>query len=169
MTAVVRKIRTALQRQYQKPGGIRVPDAVEQARQNLTTISGQCIEGIDLAIGVLAGMTADQRQRPTSAELRKMHQLINEMLACCAPVEIDGFAEALYAVARLVGALMTEESWLDGALTPAVNLLRLVRGGGVTRPDLQVLIAGIDQCASRVIAHARVAQAPPILGREPPC
>lgn len=158
MSVVIRKIRTALQREYRKAGGIQVQEAVDQARHNLTGLSEQCLSRIDVAIGVLTEMTADPGRRPTAVELRTMHQLVNEMLGCCAAVEIVGLADTLYAVGRLVGALMAEDVWLDGSLTPAVSLIRLVRRSAVTPADLQTLIAGIDQCAGWVTAQTRGAR-----------
>lgn len=158
MSVVIRKIRTALQREYRKAGGIQVQEAIDNAQHNLTGLAEQCLNRIDVAIGVLTEMTADPGRRPTPAELRTMHHLINEMLGCCAAVEIVGLADTLYAVGRLVGALMAEDVWLDGSLTPAVSLLRLVRRSAVAPADLRTLIAGIDQCAGWVTAQTRDAR-----------
>lgn len=158
MSVVIRKIRTALQREYRKAGGIQVQEAVDQAQHNLTGLAEQCLSRIDVAIGVLTEMTADPGRRPSAAELRTMHHLVNEMLGCCAAIEIVGLADTLYAVGRLVGALMAEDVWLDGSLTPAVSLLRLVRRSAVAPADLKTLIAGIDQCAGWVTAHTRGAR-----------
>lgn len=154
MSAVIRKVRTALQSEYRKAGGIPIHQAVDQARQNLTGLADECLDRIDVAIGILTEMTAHPGRRPTVRELRTMHRLINEMLACCATIEIAGLPDTLYAVGRLVGSLMTDEVWLDGALTPAVSALRLVRRGAVAQADLKILIAGIDQCAIRVSAQS---------------
>jgi hypothetical protein len=150
MSVVIRKVKTALQSEYRKAGGLLVDDAVAQAGENLESLAEQGAERIDVVLGVVMTMTADPHRQLTAAELRKLHVLVNEMLACCATVEIEGFVEALYAVGRLLGAMMVAEGWLDGALTSAVNLLRLVRRGAVARDDLKVLIAGVDQCAHRI-------------------
>ncbi|HWQ86601.1 hypothetical protein [Brevundimonas sp.] len=160
MSVVIRKIRTALQREYQRPGGIRIEEAIDQARHNLTGLAEQCLDRIDLAIAVLTEMTADPGRRPTPAELRTIHQLINEMLGCCATVDIEGLPDSLYAVGRLVGALMAADVWLEGSLTPAVSLVRLVRRNAVPPEDLRTLIAGIDQCAARISAHTECTRDP---------
>lgn len=155
MSVVIRKVRTVLQSEYRKAGGIPVHQAIDQAQKNLTGLADECLDRIDVVIGILTEMTADSGRRPAGAELRKMHGFINEMLGCCATIEIPGLADTLYAIGRLVGALMTDNVWLDGSLTPAVNLLRLVRRSAVAPADLKILIAGIDQCASRASAQTQ--------------
>lgn len=154
MSVVIRKVKTALQREYRKAGGILIQDAIAQASVNLQVLSADCIERIDAAIVTISDMTADPSRRPTAAELRQFHTLVNEMLACCATVEIEGLVDTLYSVGRLVGALMASDGWREDALTPAVNLLRLVRRGAVAPEDLRALIVGIDQCATRLRALA---------------
>lgn len=158
MSVIIRKVRTALQREYRKAGGIRVDEAIAQAGQNLETLSAQCAQRIDAAIAEIIDMTADPHRQPTAEELRTLHALVNEMLACCATIEIEGLVDTLYAFGRLVGALMATDTWLDGALTPAVNLLRLVRRGAISPEDLKALVAGVDQCAHRISAHTRLAR-----------
>lgn len=150
MSVVIRKVKTALQSEYRKAGGVLVEDAVARAGENLVTLAEQGAARIDAALDVIMMMTADPRRQPSTPEVRRLHGLVNEMLACCATVEIEGFVDALYAVGRLLGALMVSEGWLDGALTSAANLLRLVRRGAVAPDDLKVLIAGVDQCARRI-------------------
>lgn len=147
MSVVIRKVKTALQAEYRKAGGIRVDQAIAQADENLGSMSEACLEQIDAALAVVMEMTADPRRRPSPDELRKLHALINDMLACCASVQIEGFAQTLYAVAKLVGTLLATEAWIDGTLTPAVSLLRLVRRGSIAAGDIKAVIAGIDQCA----------------------
>lgn len=156
MSVVIRKVKTALQMEYRKAGGIRIEDAVAQAGENLGGLAEQCVERIDAALGQVMALTADPHRQPTPEELRKLHGLVNEMLACCATVEIEGFVDVLYAVGRLLGALMVADVGLDGALTQAVNLLRLVRRGAVAAEDLKALISGVDQCAHRISAHTRL-------------
>ncbi len=156
MSVVIRKVKTALQTEYRKAGGIRVDEAIAQADQNLETLSAQCAERIDAAIAEIIVMTADPHRQPTAGELRTLHALLNEMLACCATIEIEGLVDTLYALGRLVGALMATDTWLDGALTPAVNLLRLVRRGAIAPEDVKALVAGIDQCAHRINTHTRL-------------
>lgn len=155
MSVVIRKVKTALQREYRQAGGILVEEAIAQAGENLDGLAEECLERIDASMALIADLTADPRHRPDAAELRMIHALVNEMLACCATVQIDGLVETLYAVGRLVGALMSTEHWLEGALTPAVNLLRLVRRGAVPPDHLSALISGIDQCGSKIRAHAQ--------------
>lgn len=155
MTVVIRKIRTALQREYRRPGGIHIQEAIDQAEQNLTGLTEQCLIRIDGALSILTDMTAEPGRRPSPEELRTFHRLVNEMLACCATIDIVGFAETLYAVGRLVAAVMDSAVWLEGSLTPAVSVLRLVRRSATPPDDLQTLILGIDQCARRVAAHTR--------------
>ncbi len=149
MSVAIRKVTTALQREYKKAGGIRIDQAVRQAEANVDTLSEACLEAIDKAIQQVADMTADPARRPTDEELRRLHGLVNDMLGCCAPIDIPGLVDTLYAVGRLTGALIATDRWRDGLLTPAVNLLRLVRRGAVPPQDLKALIAGIDQCARR--------------------
>lgn len=153
MSVIIRKIRTVLHRVHQKPGGILVDEAIEQARGNLAGLTDECVSRIDEAIEVIAQMTVDPHRRPSQEELLRAHVLINQMLAACAVVEIPGLVDALYAAARLVATLISTDAWLDGALTPAVDLLRLVRHGAVGEDDLEVLIQGIDQCGERIIRH----------------
>ena len=155
MSVVIRKIKTALQREYQKAGGVLIEDAIAQAEGNLEELAAECLERIDAALALVADLTVDPRQRPSAAELRMIHGLVNEMLACCATVHIDGLVDTLYGVGRLVGALMATDHWVEGALTPAVNLLRLVRRGAIAQEDLAALISGIDQCGSKILAHSK--------------
>lgn len=157
MSVVIRRIKSALQREYLKPGGILITDAIAQASENLGGLSAQCLEGIDAALALMTDMTVDPGRRPSSAELLKIHALLNDMLTCCAVVQIDGLADTLNSVGRLVGALMATESWVEGTLTPAVDLLRLVRRGAVAPEDLSAMITGIDQCGAKIRAYARVA------------
>lgn len=159
MSVIIRRVKTALQAEYRKAGGVRVDEAIAQASENLDSLSEACLERIDAALAVVVEMTSDPHRRPSPDELRKLHALINDMLACCASVRIEGLAETLYAVARLVGALLVTEAWIDGTLTPAVNLLRLARRGAISAGDIHAVIAGIDQCAQ----HLR----PPATGRVP--
>lgn len=156
MSVIIRKVKTALQMEYQRAGGVRIEDAIAQASENLGGLSEQCVERIDTALASVMLVTADPHRQPTTEELVRLHALVNEMLACCATVEIEGFVDALYAVGRLIGALMAADLWLEGTLTPAVNLLRLVRRGAVPPGDLTALIAGVDQCARRITADARL-------------
>lgn len=153
MTVIIRKVRTALQREYQKAGGILISEAITGADENLVVLSAQCIEQIDFALDQISDLTANPLRRPTAGELRQLHSAVNEMLSCCAAVQIDGFADTLHAVGRLVGALMTADVWLEGALTPAANLLRLVRRGAVAPENVAVLIVGLDQCTARFKSH----------------
>lgn len=156
MSVIIRKVRTALHREYQKAGGVAVEEAIEQAQSNLGGLEEACLAKIDEALEQIAEMTADPLRRPSTAELHHMHARVNDMLGACAVIELPGLVDALYAVARLVGALITTEGWLDGALTPAVNLLRLVRRGAIPADHLQQLIDGIDQCGERITRHARL-------------
>lgn len=155
MTVIVRRVKTALQREYRKAGGILVSEAVAGAEGNLGELSAAGMEQIDLTLERVSALTANPSRRPTPEELRQIHAAINEMLSFCATVRIEGFAETLHAAARLVGALMEADVWLDGSLTPVANLLRLVRRGAVAPENVGVLILGLDQCAARVRSHAR--------------
>lgn len=150
MSVVIRRVKTALQQEYRKAGGIRIQDALVQAHANLGELKDDCLARIDLSLGLISEMTQSSSRQPSSAELRKLHLEVNEMLACCAAVELPGFEEALYAVGRLFGVLISTDARVDGALTPAVNLLRLVRRGSVSPEDLKTLVIGIDQCALRI-------------------
>lgn len=154
MSVITRWIKTALQREYLKPGGILIEEAVGRARENLDGLAAECLERVDLSLGLIADMTVDPGRCPSEPELRMIHALINEMLACCATFHIEGFVDTLYAVNRLVGALLATGAWVEGALTPAVNLLRLVRRGAIAPQDFPALITGVDQCASKIRAHA---------------
>lgn len=160
MSVVIRKVRTALQAEYRKAGGIRIDAAIAQAAENLDSMSAQCLERIDAALAVMVEKTSDPDRQLDGAELRTLHALTNDMLACCAASHTDGLADTLYAVGGLLSALMVTEVWIDGALTPAVNLLRLVRRGAVSPDDVKVLVEGVDQCARRVRAHAQARTAP---------
>ncbi|AQR62569.1 hypothetical protein BZG35_13620 [Brevundimonas sp. LM2] len=162
MSVVIRRIKTTLQREYRKAGGILIEDAIARADENLEGLAAECLERIDTCLELIADMTVDPGRRPSMTELRMIHALVNEMLACCATFQIDGLVETLYAVGRLVGALMATASWLEGALTPAVNLLRLVRRGAIAPQDLAALITGIDQCAAKISAHARQVERGPL-------
>jgi hypothetical protein len=157
MSVIIRKVRTALNREYQKAGGIRIEEAIEAADSNLGELTDTCLAQIDGSIERIAEMTADPRRRPDAGELRRIHTLVNEMLGSCAAIDDPGLVEALYAVARLVAALIATDSWLDGALTQAVNLLRLVRRGTVGPDDLKTLIGGVDQCTDRINRQPRPA------------
>jgi len=157
VTVIIRKVRTALQREYRKAGGILTSEAITDANENLGLLSAQCIEQIDFTLDHVSDLTADPLKRPTAEELRELHAAVNEMLSCCAAVKIDGFADTLHAVGRLVGALMAADVWLEGALTPAANLLRLVRRGAVAPDKVAVLIVGLDQCAARMRSYSRAA------------
>lgn len=157
MSVIIRKVRTALNREYQKAGGIRIEEAIDRADTNLGELSDQSLVLIDNAIETIAGITADPARRPDAAGLRRIHTLVNEMLGSCAAIDDAGLVEALYAVARLVATMITTGSWLDGALTQGVNLLRLVRRGVVTADDLAALIAGVDQCTDRINRQATLA------------
>ena len=157
MTAIIRKVRTALNREYRKAGGIQIQDAIEQAEANLGGLTEECLVEIDQSIERIAGMTADPARRPSAKELRQIHTLVNDMLGLCAVVEIPGLTVTLYAVARLVASLIATETWLDGALTPAVNLLRIVRRGVLGADDINLLILEIDQCTDRIYRHAALA------------
>lgn len=166
MSVSIRKVKTALQTEYRKAGGIRVEDAIAKAGDNLSALSEQCAERIDEVLGIFVETTADPRRPLTVDELRQLHGLINEMLTCCAPLEIEGFVETLYSVGRLVEAMMVADVWLDGALTPAVNLLRLVRRGALGTEDRKVLNTGVDQCTARFRGHARLAAYQPGMNAE---
>jgi hypothetical protein len=155
MSVVIRKVKTALQREYRKAGGVKIQDALDQAQENLAGLTDECLARIDWAMLQVGEMSREPDRRPSPEELRQLHALINEMLACCAPIDIPGFVDTLYAVGRLVGALMTSDLWLPGTLTPAVNLLRLVRRGTVPPDDLKALLTGIDQCATRIRSHTQ--------------
>ena len=113
MTVIIRKIKTALQREYRKAGGILVSEAIAGAEGNLNELSVVGMEQIDLTLERVSALTANPTRRPTADELRQIHSAINEMLSFCATVQIDGFAETLHASARLVGALMleTNDEW----------------------------------------------------------
>ncbi|WP_396593967.1 hypothetical protein [Brevundimonas sp. R86498] len=156
MSVIIRKVRTVLHREYQKAGGIPVEEAIEQAQGNLVGLTSECQARIDEAIEVIAQMTSDPHQRPSRKDLLRAHALINNMLAACAVVEMHGLVDALYAAARLIASLIATDTWVDGALTPAVNLLRLTRRGAVSPEDLEQLILGIDQCGERISRQARV-------------
>lgn len=155
MSVVIRRVKTALQTEYRRAGGIRIHEAIERASENLSDLSEACNRRIDVALAQVIELTADPGQRLLRTDLLRLHGLVNDMLACCATVEIDGFVDALYAVARLVAALLSSDVWLDGALVPAANLLRLARRGAIPAADLRPLIAGVDRCADHVGAQAR--------------
>ncbi|MDP3406366.1 MAG: hypothetical protein Q8S03_16875 [Brevundimonas sp.] len=159
MSVIIRKVQTALHRQYQKAGGIPVGEAIEQAEGNLVGLTEECLARIDESIELIARMTVDPHRKPSTKDLRRAHALINDMLALCAVIDMPALVDALYAAARLVASLIETDYWLDGALTPAVNLLRLTRRGVVSPEDLEQLILGIDQCGERISRHARVGQA----------
>lgn len=159
MTVIIRKIKTALQREYRKAGGILVSEAIAGANGNLNELSVAGMEQIDLTLERVSALTANPSRRPTADELRQIHAAINEMLSFCATVQIDGFAETLHASARLVGTLMEADVWLEGSLTPVANLLRLVRRGAVAPENVGVLILSLDECAARVRSQARAISA----------
>lgn len=150
MSAIIRKVRTALQREYLKSGGIQIEAAIDQAEANLGSLAGHCLDEIDETIELVAQLTADPRRRPSTSELLRIHALINVMLGVCAATNTPCLVAVLYAVARLVAGLLATDTWIDGALTPAVNLLRLVRRGLLSPDQVEVLIAGIDQCTERL-------------------
>jgi glutamine synthetase adenylyltransferase len=153
MTVIIRKIRTALQREYLKSGGIQIQAAIDQAEENLGTLADPSFDQIDQTIDLIAQITADPRRRPTTNELLRIHALVNVMLGACAATNTPGLVDTLYAVARLVAGLLENDTWLDGTLTPAVNLLRLVRRGVLNPDEVEVLIVGIDQCTDRISHH----------------
>jgi hypothetical protein len=153
MTVIIRKIRTALQREYLKAGGIQIQAAINQAEENLGALADQSFDEIDQTIDLIAQIAADPRRRPTTNELLRIHALVNVMLGACAATDTPGLVDTLYAVAHLVAGLLATDTWIEGTLTPAVNLLRLVRRGVLSPEEVQALIVGIDQCTDRISHH----------------
>ncbi|QTC92213.1 hypothetical protein [Brevundimonas goettingensis] len=149
MSVVVRRVPSALRREYRKAGGMRIADALAQADENLGALAPNALVRIDRAVSRIAGLIASPKRPLTSDDLRLAHTLVNEMLACCTTVEIPGFVEALYACGRLIAALLSAEHRPHDALSPGVNLLRLARRGSLASQDLEALVEGVDQCATR--------------------
>lgn len=155
MTVVVRRVASALHREYRKAGGVRIADAVAYAEGNLGTLEEQCRVRIDEAMEGVAAIVSHPDRLLTTEDLSRAHGLVNEMLACCAAVEIDGFVEALYACGRLIGILLAIDTRPVEALSPGVDLLRLARRGAAPE-DLEALIAGIDHYVARIQALGRI-------------
>lgn len=155
MTVIVRRVESALHREYRKAGGVRIADAVAEAKGNLGTLADSCIVRIDEAMDGVAAIVSDPDRLLETGDLRRAHGLVNEMLACCAAVEIAGFAEALYACGRLIGILLAIDARPVEALSPAVNMLRLARRGAAP-DDLEALISSVDEYASRIYANGRI-------------
>lgn len=149
MSVVIRRVPSALRREYRKAGGIRIADALANADENLAALAPDGLLRIDLAMTNIAGLIASPDRRLTSGDLRLAHTLVNEMLACCTMVEIPGFVDALYACGRLIAALLSAEHRPHDGLSPGVNLLRLARRGSLGPEDLEALVQGVDQCATR--------------------
>jgi len=148
-------VQSALHREYRKAGGVRIADAVAEAEGNLGTLSESCLVRIDEAMDGVAAIIGNTDRLLDSGDLRRAHGLVNEMLACCAAVEIEGFAEALYACGRLIGILLAIDAPPVEAFIPAVNMLRLARRGA-TPSELEALITSFDDYASRIYAHGRI-------------
>lgn len=155
MKPKVFKLVTSLERHARDPGGICIADAVKRAEKNLGTLrdgSRELIDGHLLRLRKLV-----QARRPTGEELAQIRALADDMLTYTAAAGLLGMGDVLDRLCGMTDALEESGYWVDGALEPVMDALKLARAEMVPAEAMAPLIQGLDRCIARfhgqIVSH----------------
>jgi len=151
----IRFVKTALELQHRKPGGVSVGAALSKAEENLKGLGEASLVLIDEGLEAIQVLNADPDVRPDTDELLRAHAIANQLLGYCSTVDLPGLSLVLYRLCKLVDSVLESDLWAAGTFGPVLNVLRLVRSRAVSAQDLETLMAGIDQCIGMFRAAPR--------------
>lgn len=103
----IRKIRTSLQRQMARPGGITIEEAVERAEQGLESQRERIMELLQAQVDLLNSLC---RRRPPKAD-GKIYALASALVDMAGFLDIPPFYTAAYSLCEAAHQMTAANAW----------------------------------------------------------
>lgn len=134
-----------------KPGGLRVSEAVAAAEANLESVRDAALERLD---AILAEMDACAAAVPgyAAATVDALYRLSNEIVGVAGVFGYPHMGEAAYSLCDLLDASRASETWRASAVGVHLRTLRLLRQQGGPAADplaCQAILEGLRQVAQQ--------------------
>lgn len=134
-----------------KPGGLRVSDAVAAAEANLESVRDAALERLD---AILVEMDACAAAAPgcEAAAVDTLYRLSNEVVGVAGVFGYPHMGEAAYSLCDLLDASRAAEAWRASAVGVHLRTLRLLRQQGGPSADAttcQAILEGLRQVAQQ--------------------
>ena len=134
-----------------KPGGLRVSEAVAAAEANLESVRGPALERLDAILAEMeacAGAVAGH----DAAALDTLYRLSNEVVGVAGVFGYAPMGEAAYSLCDLLDVSRAAGAWRAAAVAVHLRTLRLLRSQGGPAADpaaCQALLEGLRQLAQQ--------------------
>ena len=142
----IRKIRTSLQRQMARPGGLTIEEAVERAEQGLESHRGRIMEVLQAQVELLNSLC---RRRPSQAD-GEVYALASALVDLAGFLEIPPFYTAAYSLCEATHQMTAAKTWSWPEVEVHAHALTLIlandcRGGEA----IDQLLAGLHALVQR--------------------
>jgi len=110
-----------------EPGGVRIGDALTQAKKNLDVLKASCLVGIDSNLQELEGLCAEGgRQAPDEIKL-KIYHLSNDILAVAGTFDLAELGRAAFCLCEMVDRFRQLKQWNQAAVQVHLSAFKLLR------------------------------------------
>ncbi len=136
----IRKIRTSLQRQMARPGGITIEEAVERAEQGLESQRDRIMELLQAQVDLLSSLC---RRRPARADA-KVYALGSALVDMAGFLDIPPFYTAAYSLCETAHQMTAAKAWSWPEVEVHAHALTLILANDCqTSEAIEELLAGL--------------------------
>jgi hypothetical protein len=142
----IRKVRTSLQRQMARPGGITIDEAVERAEQGLESHRNRIMEILQAQVDLLNSLC---RRRPPKAD-SKIYALASALVDLAGFLEIPPFYTAAYSLCEATHQMTAAKTWSWPAVEVHAHALTLILANDCNGGEaIDHLLAGLHAVVQR--------------------
>lgn len=153
MSVIYRQVVTSLEVKCRKPGGRTIRECVEDASGRLASLEDTVMPLIQARVEEIEVLVQPHSVRPPPEALRRVHRLADECMGYCVAIRRPGLAGSLRSLCQLVDLVDAQDVWKPGSFAPVLHMVNASLKGGLTRSQVQVLVAEMDQVLKHLKAN----------------
>ena len=131
-----------------EPGGIRVPDALKKAAENLETIRDDCLGALDEQLTEIERLCAEGGDDPPDTVKLDIYRISNDILAVAGVFSLVELGEAAFSLCELIDRLRGGGGWSRAAVAVHVSAFRLLRNPD-DHTDRSALVQGLRRVTEK--------------------
>lgn len=142
----IRKVRTSLQRQMARPGGLTMTEAVERAEQGLDSHRDRIMQVLQAQVDLLNSLC---RRRPPKAD-GKVYALASALVDLAGFLEIPPFYTAAYSLCEATHHMTASKNWSWPEVEVHAHALTLILANDCKGGEaIDELLAGLHAVVQR--------------------
>ena len=130
------------------PGGIRVPDALNKAAENLETIREDCLGALDEQLTQIERLCAEGGDNPSDTLKLEIYGISNDIVAVAGVFSLTELGEAAFSLCELIDRLRRGGGWSRAAVMVHISAFRILRNPD-DQTDRSALVQGLRRVTEK--------------------